>query len=95
MKKVVYLLILALLLCLAPMPYGYYMFVRYFAMIVFCILACQKFAERSIWLTVVFGAAAVLFQPFFKIALGRGIWCIVDAVIAVALVVLCYKRVIR
>jgi hypothetical protein len=36
-----------------------------------------------------------LFQPFFKIALGRGIWCIVDAVIAVALVVLCYKRVIR
>lgn len=41
--------------------------------------------EKLAW---TFGALALLFQPFIKIALGRLIWNIVDVVVAVGLVVL-------
>ena len=35
----------ALLLCLAPMPYGYYMLVRYGAAVIFGIMAYQFYEE--------------------------------------------------
>ena len=39
MMKQVYLILAALmLLCLAPMPYGYYMLVRFVAMVVFGVM---------------------------------------------------------
>lgn len=43
-------------------------------------------------LCIAFGAVALLFQPFFKIALGRGMWNIVDVIVAVALLILWYKH---
>ena len=60
-----------LLLCLAPMPYGYYMLLRFVSMICFGLLAYQYFEREQPVLMVTFGALALLFQPFFKIALGR------------------------
>jgi hypothetical protein len=36
----------------------------------------------------VFGTLALLFQPFAKIALGRGMWNLVDVVVAIWLAII-------
>ncbi len=69
------------------MPYGYFQFVRFAAMIGFAYLAFQANSENNdqeIW---IYGALAILFQPFFKIALGREIWNIVDVIVGIGLLV--------
>ena len=85
-----YIIILSalLLLCLAPMPYGYYILIRYVSMVVFGFMAYRYVKENKVTLTVTFGALALLFQPFFKISLGRIIWNIVDVFVAILLIVL-------
>lgn len=82
------LLAALLLLCLAPMPYGYYQFVRIVAMIAFAILAYFYYEKKAIPLAITFGGLALLFQPFLKVALGRTMWNVVDVVVAIGLVVL-------
>lgn len=77
-----------LLLCLADMPYGFYQLVRFAATAAFAYLAYDSFKRSEDGKGLLFAALAVLFQPFFKIALGRLIWNIVDVVVAVALIYL-------
>ena len=101
-----------LLLCLAPMPYGYYQLVRFIAMTVFGVLAWLFYATRNtpglcapeeqkgyikddsttilskVSMAIVWGALALLFQPFFKIALGRITWNVVDVIVAGMLIIL-------
>ena len=77
-----------LLLCLAPMPYVYYQSIRLASMIVFAIMAYQYFEREKIPLAITFGGLALLFQPFFKVALGRTMWNVVDVVVAIGLVTL-------
>lgn len=76
-----------LLLCLADMPYGYYQFVRFAAMVGFGILAYQSSESENKSFLIIYGALALLFQPFFKIALGREIWNIVDVTVGISLLV--------
>lgn len=87
-------LIMAALLmaCLLHMPYGFYVLVRFVAMVVFAVLAMQYSEKKNSALMVTFGALALLFQPFFKIALGRGMWNVVDVIVAILLVALCIKE---
>ena len=104
-----------LLLCLAPMPYGYYQLVRFIAMTVFGVIAWLHYATRhssrlyvtevqegyikddsttihsKVSMAIVFGALALLFQPFFKIALGRTLWNIVDVIVAGMLIIMWIK----
>jgi predicted membrane protein len=77
-----------LLLCLADMPYGYYKLVRFMAMAAFAYLSYDYFKSKKDGLGFIFAALAVLFQPIFKIALGRVIWNIVDVIVAVVLLYL-------
>lgn len=87
MKLVLSILAALLLLCLAPMPYGYYQLVRFVSMVVFGVMAVRTWnEEQHVW-SITFGALAVLFQPVVKIALGRMTWNIVDVVVAIILVV--------
>lgn len=88
MRRLKQILIIALVLCLALMPYGYYILVRYFAMIIFGLMAYQYYQEKKKNLMITFGTLAVLFQPFIKIPLGRVVWNIVDIAIAVVLLVM-------
>lgn len=90
MDKVTNIIKLALavffFLCLMDMPYGYYEFVRFIAMIGFAYLAfganqLDRPTEMFIYI-----ALAILFQPFFKIALGRELWNIVDVVVGLGLI---------
>ena len=96
MMKQMYLFLAAmLLLCLAPMPYGYYSLVRFVAMVVFCVAAYKYHQAENEKMAWSFAALALLFQPFIKIALGRLLWNIVDVVVAIGLIVLFiweYKR---
>lgn len=92
MKQFYIILAGMLLLCLAPMPYGYYQFVRFASMVVFAVMAYQYYVKKQVEWAVVFGALALLFQPFVKIALGRTIWNIVDVGVAIMLLVLWYKE---
>ena len=88
MKYLHLLLAVLLLLCLAPMPYGFYQLVRFVAMVIFAVFAYIYWNKESKPLAVTFGALALLFQPFQKIALGREMWNIVDVLVASGLIIL-------
>ena len=91
--KYLYLILAAiLLLCLAPMPYGYYTFVRFASMVAFGVMAYRYYTQHKIALTITFASLALLFQPVIKIAVGRTMWNIVDVSVAVLLVVLVVKE---
>mgnify|MGYP000846523480 FL=1 len=85
-------LALALLICLLPLPYGYYTLVRFAAMIVFGCMAFNFYREGKLPLCVLAASLALLFQPIFKVALGRTMWNAVDVLVAVALIVLWYTH---
>lgn len=83
-----------LLTCLFDMPYGYYQLVRFVAMVVFGINACNYGVKENSSLMIMMGALALLFQPLFPITLGRTIWNIIDVVVAIFLLYLWYKEVL-
>lgn len=85
-------LAILLLLCLFPLPYGFYQLVRFVAMVFFACLAYTFYKEEKMQLCIIAGALALLFQPFLKIVLGRAIWNFVDVIVAIALVILWYKK---
>lgn len=85
-------LAILLFLCLAEMPYGYYQFVRFAGLIGFGILAYTANQQNKQTEMIIYGSLALLFQPFFKIALGRDLWNIVDVVVAIGLIVSIFKE---
>lgn len=92
MEKYNYLVLAVIfLLCLAPMPYGYYELVRFVAMVAFGLMAYKYHQAQNSVYAITFGALALLFQPFIKLALGRTMWNIVDVVVALLLIVLWIK----
>ena len=80
------LLAALLLLCLISMPYGYYQIVRFAALVGFAYLAYSAKEQNRNNEMFLYIVLALLFQPFFKIALGRTIWNVVDIVVAIGLV---------
>ena len=92
MKHIYLILAAMMLLCLAPMPYGYFQLVRFVAMVAFGVMAYKYYEEKKSVLAITFGALALLFQPFIKVALGRTMWNVVDVVVVIGLIVLYYKE---
>lgn len=92
MKAIQIIIAILLLLCLAPMPYGYYELIRYLTTVFFVWMAYKYYEEEKCGLMITFVALAILFQPFIKIALGRLMWNIVDVIVAIGLIVLGYIR---
>ena len=88
MKHVYLILAAMMLLCLAPMPYGYFMLVRFVAMVAFGVLAYQYYKNKKTVAACTFGVLALLFQPFYKIVLGRALWNVVDVAVAILLIAL-------
>lgn len=73
-------------ICLADMPYGYYQLVRLIGLVGFAFLAYKAHDQGRQSEMILFIGLALLFQPFFKIALGRQIWNIVDVVVGLGLI---------
>lgn len=83
---------IALLVCLAPMPYGYYTLIRVIATILFIVFASQYYEAKKEELAITFGILAFLFQPLIKIPLGREVWNMVDVAVAIFLLILWFKE---
>jgi hypothetical protein len=79
-------------LCLADMPYGYYQLVRFAGLIGFAILAYQTNQQGRQAEMIIYSGLALLFQPFFKIALGREIWNIVDVIVGLGLLISIFMK---
>lgn len=73
-------------LCLLDMPYGYYQLVRFVALVGFAILAYNANEQGQKTEAIIYVCLAILFQPLFKIALGREIWNIVDVIVGIGLI---------
>ena len=76
-----------MLLCLLDMPYGYYQLVRWGALVSFSLLAFGAHEKNKDQEMIIYIGLAILFQPFFKIALGKEIWNFVDVIIALGLLI--------
>ena len=88
MTYIPFYLAVILLLCLAPMPYGYFTLVRFLATLVFGIYAYKYYQTKKVGLMWAFVTLALLFQPFAKVALGRAIWNVIDVVVAIGMIIL-------
>jgi hypothetical protein len=86
-KAIKIILAILFFLCFGDMPYGFYQFVRFAGLIGFAILAYQANQKGRQSEMIIYGGLALLFQPFFKIALGREIWNIVDVIIGIGLII--------
>ena len=88
MKYIPIYLAAVLLLCLAPMPYGYFTLVRFLATLVFGIYAYKYYQTRKVGLMWAFVTLALLFLPFAKVGFNRVTWNIIDVIVAIGLIVL-------
>lgn len=86
-KVVKIVLAILFFLCLLDMPYSYYQLVRFAALVGFGFLSYKLYESGNKSVSFAFAALAILFQPFFKIALGRTLWNIVDVVIGTLLII--------
>jgi hypothetical protein len=92
MKYIKLILSALFLLCLAPMPYGFYSLIRFVAMIAFAIYAYVYYEKKNNKLAIIFVSLAILFQPLLPIYLGRILWNIIDVGVAIFLIVLYVKE---
>lgn len=93
-KKNILLIISSLLLFIAlldGLPYGYFQFLRFFTMFVGAYLAYQAYKDKQEGWTWLFGAVAILFNPFIPLALGRDIWWFLDLITGIILVYSVFK----
>lgn len=81
-----------LLSCLFHLSYGYYILVRFMSMVGFVYIGSKQF-DKNNNIAITFFVLALLFQPIFKISLGRELWNIVDIVVALFLIILWVKSV--
>ena len=88
------ILSLLFLICLFNMPYGYYQIVRFVGFLGFILLAYKSYTDKAINMAIIYYGLAILFQPIFKLALGRTIWNIVDVLVSIFLITtIFYKQV--
>jgi uncharacterized protein (TIGR02145 family) len=77
--------------CLFDMSYGYYQLVRFLGMAGFAVLAAMEYRKSKTW-AIVWAFSALLVNPFFKIALGRELWNVVDIAWVIMLPLSMLKR---
>lgn len=86
-KAIKIILAILFFLCLLDMPYSYYQLVRFAALAGFAFLSYKYYESGNKSMSFAFAVLAILFQPVFKIALGRTLWNIVDVVIGILLII--------
>lgn len=69
------------------MPYGYFQLVRFLSLLGFSVLAFDAYQKEKQTEVIIYIGLAILFQPLFKISLGRTLWNIVDVIVAIGLLV--------
>lgn len=87
------ILSILLFLCLLDLPYGYYQFARFAAMVGFAFLAYGSNDQTNKNEVFIYIALSFLFQPFVKIGLGRTIWIVIDTIVGVGLLISLLKSI--
>ncbi len=91
-KTIKIILAILLFLCLAKMSYGYYQLVRFLALLGFAVLAFQAHKRENQNEMIIYIALALLFQPLFKISLGRELWNTVDVIVGIGLLLSLFMK---
>ena len=92
LDKASVILAIALILCLFPLPYGFYTLIRFAVAFVTGCWAYQFYKANKKPLAIIAGAVAVLFQPLIKIVLDRMTWNVIDIALAGALFILVFLK---
>lgn len=92
LEKASLILAIALILCLLPLPYGFYTIVRLATAVIAGCWAYNFYKRRKTSLAIVSGAIALLFQPFLKITLDRITWNVIDFIVVGLIVLMVLKR---
>lgn len=92
-KAAIYGVAALLFLGALPMPYGYYMLLRFIACGAFAYACLIAYRLRMNALPWIYGLLAVVFNPIAPIRLSKGTWMVVD-IIAGATLILTAKSVI-
>lgn len=93
MAKVVKIILAILFfMCLANLPYGFYTFVRFVALAGFVFLSYQSSLDNNKTVMIIYVFLALLFQPIFKIALGREIWNAIDVSVGLGLLISLFNK---
>jgi hypothetical protein len=71
-----------LIFSLAPLPYGYYQFLRLVVTIAAGFIAFSRFEDDKTAWAFTFGGICILFNPIFPIYMSRDFWAPVDVVVA-------------
>ncbi len=71
---------------LFKMPYNYYEIMRFIGMIGFAILGYKELEKGSKTFMIIWFGSVLLINPFFKLALGRTVWNVVDVIWVILLV---------
>jgi hypothetical protein len=83
MKKSLIISCLLLLIAIAPMPYGYYQFLRITITVVTGINAYDLYQKKQNNWLVAFVAIVILYNPIIVIHLDKAIWKPINIVTAV------------
>lgn len=83
--------IIMLLLAIFPLPYGYYALLRLVVCFTGIFLAWHSYRMQKIPWVWAMGLIALVFNPVIPLHLDRGLWLIVDIVVAVVLGVFLFK----
>lgn len=93
MKNIIKIILAVLFfLCLLDMPYGFFQFVRFSALIGFSLLAYNSYQENKQTEMVAFLALTIMFQPIFKISFGRQLWNLIDVIIGAVLLISVFAK---
>lgn len=76
-----------------PLPYGYYMLLRFIACGVFAWAAFITYEKKEEILPWVFGVLAIVFNPIIKIHFPKEAWAIIDLCSGVFLLLMSKKLV--
>jgi hypothetical protein len=69
------------------MSYSYFQLVRFIGFIGFIALANQAHKDNREKEMITYCILALLFQPFFKVVLGRQLWNVVDVLVGIWLLI--------
>lgn len=75
-----------LLICWMDLPRDYYRFIRMAATVLFSTFAFGEFSQGNTLKTIIYAGLVILFQPFEKITMEKGMWNIIDTVVAAWLI---------
>lgn len=96
LEKATLVLVVSLLLCLFPLPYGFYTVIRLTVSIIAGCWAYRFYKNNKTHLAIIAAGIVILFQPIIKVVLDRTTWNILDLLLAIcfAILVLCKNKVV-